>query len=589
MISWAPSVETRPRKDVPAKVKSLALRNDPALSRWPPSTLAQQMAQLSQMVEDISGELALEPLLQRIVERACELIGADDGVIGLYDPPRDAIRTVASYNIPPGQLSAHLRRGQGLTGRVLELDAPIHCRYDELPHPTRAAALAMDMIGMPIRRRGKLIGVFGIGVRPNREFDADADALLAQFARHAGVAIENARRYTLEERRATRLALIVRVAAIIASDPDIDVVLDRAADAIHELLQFENVDIPLVDPADRGVLVVNARAGESRRCNLQDGRRLPITNGVMGAAARERRTQRVDDITLDPRYIPPPGQSPHGAELAVPILFGDEVLGVLNVEGTRAFDELDQQSLEVIAEHLALAIRSTRLFDRSRQLALLEERQRLARELHDNVTQILSSISMISQSLGDTWLKNPVEGARRATRLGELAQMAFGELRGLLKELSPTSDRHEEKAGRKCPMPDGTGLLRQDGLAVAVARVIDAMTPGHMSHCIDFHDYRPQVLAHEEALLRICQEAASNAIRHAGGSVLSVEAGVDEQHAWLRIADDGQGVCARTPPGMGVANMWQRTVMLGGSMRLAANQPRGTLIEVRLPRQDAPT
>src|SRR5687768_15978258 len=149
-------------------------------------------ALLSQMVEEIAGELALEPLLARIVERACVLIGADDGAIGLYDPEVDAIRTAASFAIPEAQLHAVLPRGHGLTGRVLELDAPVRCRYRDLPHPTRTAALDMDMIGMPIRVRGELGGVFGIGAWPPRGLGPDAEQLLDTFARHAGVAIDNA-------------------------------------------------------------------------------------------------------------------------------------------------------------------------------------------------------------------------------------------------------------------------------------------------------------------------------------------------------------------------------------------------------------
>src|SRR3990170_2596643 len=110
--------------------------------------LPSQLELLSQMVEDISSELALEPLLARIVERACNLIGADDGVIGLYVPERDIIRTAANHRIPQTELTAELPRGHGLTGRVLELDAPFRGYYDELPRPTRPAPPGMYVIGM---------------------------------------------------------------------------------------------------------------------------------------------------------------------------------------------------------------------------------------------------------------------------------------------------------------------------------------------------------------------------------------------------------------------------------------------------------
>jgi signal transduction histidine kinase len=552
-----------------------------------PADLLRQMALLSQMVEEISGELSLEPLLSRIVERACRLIGADDGVIGLYVPELDVIRTAASYNIPAEQLSPVLARGHGLTGRVLEMDAPVRVRYGDLPHPVRAAAVAMDMIGMPIRDGDRLIGVFGIGARAGRTLDPGAEALLEQFARHAAVAIGNAHRYAFEQRRAARFALIVRVAGIAASGPEIDTLLQRAADAIHEHLDYPSVDIPLIDPEDPETLVIRIRGGHYKTMIDREDR-LPVSRGVMGAAVRERRSQLVTDVASDPRYVLPPGVRRPMGELAVPILHGDEVLGVLNVEGERSFDDLDRQSLEVIAEHLALAIHGGRLFDQSRQLALLEQRRQLARELHDNVTQILSSISMISQSMADAWSHDPAEGAHRAARVSQLSQMAFSELRELLKELTPTPPLRGVTPSRLAQVPISVVQLHQRGLATTAERLVRAMLPEGIGHCVDFGRYRAQSLEHEEALLRICQEAASNAIRHADARTIEIAAGVDDTHAWLRVEDDGRGISARTPPGMGVANMWQRLLALGGQLQIAARRPTGMRIEARLPRQDRP-
>jgi len=392
-----------------------------------------QLELLSQMVEEISGELALEPLLARLVERACKLIGADDGAIGLYVPERDIIRTAASHAIPGAQLHAELPRGHGLTGRVLELGKPVRCRYGDLPHPSRTAAREMNMIGMPIMSRGELIGVFGIGAWPPKQLGDAEQALLEHFARHAAVAIVNARRYADEQRRAARFAMIARVAGLIASETELDQLLQRAADSIHELLGFASVDIPLLEPPDMQTLVIRVRGGEYKK-RIHHVDRLPISSGIMGAAARTRRTQLVNDVAADPRYVTPPGVPRAGAELAVPMTYDDEVLGVINVEGDERFDELDLMSLGVVAEHLAVAIHNARLKEQSQRLAVLEERQRLARELHDNVTQILSSISLMAQSLSAAWGKDPRDGERRAARLGQLAQMAFDEMRALLAQ-----------------------------------------------------------------------------------------------------------------------------------------------------------
>ncbi len=532
-----------------------------------------QLDLLSQMIEDISGELALDPLLARIVERACHLIGADNGAIGLYVPERDAVRTAASYNIPAEKLQAWLPRGHGLTGRVLELDAPVRCRYGELPHPSRDDAAPMHAIGMPIRNRGRLVGVFGIGSFADEPLGDDAVALLDLFARHAAIAIDNARRYAGEQRRAARFALISRVAGIIASAPELDSLLQRAADAIHELLDYQNVDIPLVDPDDPDTLVISARGGEyKRRIRYVD--RLPVARGIMGAAVRERRTQLVNDVRGDPRYVLPPGVKTPLAEMAVPILHGERALGVLNVEGDQPFDALDRISLEIVAEHLGTAIVNARLFQDSRQLAVLEERQRLARDLHDNVTQIVSSMNLIAQSLSEAWQRDPADAERRAARLGELARLGFAELRAMLRQLSPQ---------RQC---DAEGKTHPPALQLRLQRLLQAMVPPYVSLVLDIRDIPPQADACEEALLRVCQEAVSNAVRHAAPSRVEVAVSVVGSELQLRIGDDGRGIGRSRSEGMGIGNMRQRLAELGGSLHIQKRRPSGTLLTACLPRLD---
>ncbi len=534
-----------------------------------------QLDLLSQMIEDISGELALDPLLARIVERACHLIGADNGAIGLYAPERDAVRTVASYNIPAAQLQTWLPRGHGLTGRVLELDAPVRCRYGELPHPSRDDAAPMHAIGMPIRNRGRLVGVFGIGSFGAEPLDDDAVALLDLFARHAAIAIENARRYAGEQRRAARFALISRVAGIIASAPELDSLLQRAADAIHELLDYQNVDIPLVDPDDPDTLVISARGGEyKRRIRYVD--RLPVGRGIMGAAVRERRTQLVNDVHSDPRYVLPPGVRAPLAEMAVPILHGDRALGVLNVEGDQPYDALDRISLEIVAEHLGTAIVNARLFEDSRQLAVLEERQRLARDLHDNVTQIVSSMSLLTQSLEGAWQRDPAEAARRSARLGELARLACAELREMLRELAPPAAASTSMAAQVAPPPQP--------LPERLAQLLQAMVPPHIQLSLETDRLPARAAAHDDAIVRICQEAVSNAVRHAAPAHIHVSFDVEEGGCLrLRVDDDGSGMPAHVPHGMGLGNMRQRLHELDGTLQIRRRRPHGTAIVARLP------
>jgi two-component system NarL family sensor kinase len=403
-----------------------------------------------------------------------------------------------------------------------------------------------------------------------------------------------------------RLRLIARIAARMHEEPSLEGLLQGTADAIHDMLGFPNVDIPMLDPDEPFTLVVSVRGGNYKHA-IRQVDRIPVGRGIMGSAVRSRRTELVNDLRHDPRYVCPPGVAPALAELAVPIRVVGEVVGVINVESDEAFDEADRLSIESVADFLGVAIRNLRLVPAAREAAVLIERQRLARELHDNVTQILSSISLLTQTIDSAWQRDPAEGSRRIARLSELAQTAFVEMRMLLRELSPPTGAPIDASGRSSAAPPaspataayvppaiskrsrtvaGLERLKEHALPGALERMLAVMLPEELEVRLESPDYVPQTLTHEEALYRICQEAASNVIRHAQARTLRVTATVTPEHAVLRVADDGRGLSPELRPGIGLSSMRSRIEALGGHFRITPNSPRGTLIEARLPRAD---
>jgi signal transduction histidine kinase len=253
-------------------------------------------------------------------------------------------------------------------------------------------------------------------------------------------------------------------------------------------------------------------------------------------------------------------------------------------------------SMGIVAEHLAVALHNARLNEQSQRLVVLEERQRLARELHDNVTQILSSISLMAQSLTAAWRKDPLDGERRAQRLGELAQMAFGEMRALLRELMPGEGLRDEEppgdaskgvARNAAQLQVLAGaLLEQHGLETAVTRLLPVMVPGNLGLHLDFRDYAPQAVRHERALLRVCQEAVSNVIRHAEAGRVAIVVRADGTRVHLEVADNGRGVADDAARGFGLASMERRLAELGGSLEVGPRVPQGTLLRATIPRDD---
>jgi signal transduction histidine kinase len=552
---------------------------------------------LLSFIESISGELELRPLLTRILRAACELIGADHGTIGLVDEKRRVVRTEAIYNMPADEMGAEMPAGVGIAGRVLVTGDPIVLnRYGDIETPSRLDTLENPVIGMPIAWHGRMIGFFGIGVhaeqvlaegRPVHRFtDKDLDSL-AVFARHAAIAIVNARRYAWEQHRTERLRLIARIGGIITSSLRLPELLQAAADAIHELLGYANVAIPLIESGDPDMLVLGTTGGHYRNL-IRDEFRMPVTEGIMGAAARTGEVVLVNDVASDPRHVPTPGANGIRAELAVPIKLGDRVLGVLNVESPDTLSEDDAASLQIVADQLAVGIDNARLYERGQRLAVLEERQRIARDLHDSVTQQIFAMKLIAETLASASRRDPDEAVRRSERLTELTRTALAEMRALVAELRPDDDL----AG--APAASGIAMLRQKGLVAAIRRHADEVAADAIEVGIDAETYNGQPRASEEALYRIAQEALSNAVKHAGASRITIRLSADSSAVRLSVRDDGAGfdphVIERRDDsddsregGYGLTTMRERAHALGGVLDIRSSPGRGTVVEAAIP------
>jgi signal transduction histidine kinase len=556
--------------------------------------LLRQRESVRAVVETISGELELQPLLESILRHACELIGAEHGTLGLVDPDRDLVRTAAGYRMPPGEAGAEMPRGVGLAGAVLERGIPIVLeRYDALPSPTQADFADHSVIGMPIEWDGRMIGFLGVG-SGSRRLGAEEAETLGLFARPAAIAIANAWRYEDERQRADRMALVARVARLVTADLRLDELLQRAADAIHELLGFPNLAIPLIDPEEPGMLSLSVKGGSYKRL-IPGEYRIPITTGLMGEAARTRQTVMVNDVTVDARYLPTPGSASARAELAVPIVLGERVLGVVNVERDEPFCDEDAAIVGVIADQLAVAIDNARLYASAQQVAVLEERQRLARELHDAVTQHLSSLTLIAQTLGPAYDRSREEGESRARRLVDLSQVALDEMRLLLSELRPRG-RPSNGQG-DAPAGSARARLRHYGLAEALALLANEVSCDALpvDAELDRHVSRP--IAEEEALYRIAQEALSNVVKHAGATAARLGLATDGRATVLTVTDDGIGFTTSVEQtgehavqmgGLGMLTMRERATAIGGTIRIDAAPGLGTTVEVIVPHDAEP-
>ena len=384
--------------------------------------LREQQA-LRAVIESISAEVELRPLLTRIVCHACELLEAEEGAIGLYDAERFCVRIEAVHAMPVEELGAEFAAGDGLTGHVLATRRPVVAEaYRQLPRPLRADRADHAVLGVPIEWRGQLIGVFGLGALPPRRFNEQDVEALTLFARYAAIAIDNAQRY-LQERE-------------------------------------------------------------------------------------------------------------HGL--------------------------------------------------RGQHLAALEERHRIARELHDSVSQQIFSISLQAQAVAAAWRRDPAEGERVVDSLVRSCRAAQVEMRALLQELRPPGERSVEETTRELSLPPLLRVRRQ-GLPAALGQYLDQVATEGVDVTVDAMAYRPQQPEVEEALFRIAQEALHNVFKHARAHRARVRL-VAGSGVILEVSDDGIGLGGSVRgSGLGLLSMRERAKAQGGTFELQSRPGEGTTVRVTLP------
>lgn len=301
---------------------------------------------------------------------------------------------------------------------------------------------------------------------------------------------------------------------------------------------------------------------------------LPRTHGLLGSLLASTSPYRTDDVSADPRFTWWPDAHPSMRSfLGVPIVFKGDVIGALyladKVDGPR-FDEADERVITVLAAHAAVAMEQARLYEASRELSIVEERNRLARELHDATVQTLFSLSLTVDTIGALVRSDPQAAEAELARARELVQAAMTELRSLVFELRPPALGTD---GLVATLRKQLALVERTHGLEAVLAVTGGGGLGQVT---------------ETALFRILQEALNNSIRHAGARRIDVAIGLRPDRVSVAIADDGVGfepdtraIRARR---LGLTSMRERAQAMGGTLAITSAPGSGTVVRVEVPR-----
>jgi signal transduction histidine kinase len=300
---------------------------------------------------------------------------------------------------------------------------------------------------------------------------------------------------------------------------------------------------------------------------------LPRTHGLLGAMLESPEPYRTLDIRTDPRFRGwwPRAHPTMRSFLGVPIVARGGIIGAFYLTdkvGADAFDDRDQELIEMLAAHAAIGIENARLWERSRELSVVEERNRVARELHDSVTQNLFGVVLAAEAAATLLDRDPDEARQQLGRVQELARAGMEELRSLIFELRPAALADE---GLAATLRKHLAVLRRVHHQDIALKVAGAPRPGG---------------ANDGDVFRIAQEAVHNAVRHADADHIRVGLQARNGHLVLTVDDDGVGFdpgeAAMRARRLGLTSMEERAKALGGVLTIASRPGAGTKVRLEL-------
>jgi nitrate/nitrite-specific signal transduction histidine kinase len=539
-----------------------------------------QVAALQETTTAVASTLELDELLTLITQQATTLLQADAGILNLVDWDENEDKVVAAAGLATFMIGRHGPLTDTLSGWVALHNQPTISNQvqddsradkhalgwfvEEAQRKVQSAAAA------PLSIKGQVMGTLVIIDKQggNVEFgQADLDLLVA-FANQAATAIDNARLFESEQRRAEQFRVVTEMGHRITSILDVDELLQEIVRLLKETFGYSLITIGVIE-GDEVIFKAGTKTGWPEPQFLPPSLKLGA-QGITAWVAATGEPVLAPDVRQEPRYTFWSEAGETRSELTVPLKTKGGTIGVLNVESDQlnAFDESDMEVLQSLANQAAIAIENARLYEQAQQAAIVEERGRLARELHDSVTQSLYSLTLLAEAGQRLAKSGDVERAREyLNRLGEIGQQSLKEMRLLVYELRPLA-------------------LREEGLVGALNQRLDAVErrAGVEAHLvIEGKLELPENV--EEALYRIAQEALNNALKHAAPTSVEVSIRADGKHVELEVADDGQGFdldAAGTGGGMGLISMRERAERLGGTLQVISATGEGTKVKVCL-------
>ncbi len=526
----------------------------------------------------VSSELSLEALLHRLVEAAAELTGARYAALGVIDASGSELEQFVTHGVDAETRAeiGSLPRGRGILGVLIREATPL--RLHDLAEDPRSVGfppahpVMRSFLGVPILLRGVAYGNLYLTEKQGGEdFTEEDEELVTLLAGQAAVAIENARLYEASNRWSRQLQSLEEVGNALATEMDLERLLDLVVRRLRELVGARVVALTL--PSGDDELRFAAVAGEGAE-DLR-GETISRSGSKSGKVFARRRSERIDSLIDDPE-VQQEVTSRFGARTGmwVPLIARDRAIGVLGIhdkeDDDARFSDDDLRLAETFAARAAVAVELSQRVaqDAFRRVVQAQEleRRRLAHELHDETGQALTSILLGLKPLEEALSDHPARAA--LAELREHVVAALQDVRRLAVELRPA-------------------VLDDFGLVAALERLTESFAE-QTGIRVDFHSALGESRLPgevETALYRVVQESLTNIVKHAKAVGVSVSLARRESAVAAVIEDDGAGFDPRAvrEGGVGLLGMRERLALIDGRLEIESRPGAGTTLVAEVP------
>lgn len=507
-------------------------------------------------------DLELEQVLRHLAEAAVSLVNAQYGALGVID--RDGLLEQFIHVGMPVEVAkeiGHLPEGHGILGAVIQSEHPI--RLEDLGSDPRSVGFPAKhppmrtFLGVPIRVRGEIFGNLYLTNRADGTFTDEDEELVLALASTAAIAIDNARRFE-ESRRMQRLSSALAEITAALLSPDAGDVFGVLAERVASLVAADLVCIVIPDPLTDRFRIETARGTGAESL---EGADVPDANSVVSRAMETGGVVGADGaagaLSDDPQLA-------GGSTVAVPLIIAGVSAGALcvtRISDGRRFSPEDLSTLSEFAAQAGLALALAQARTDRQRLELIEDRARIARDLHDNVIQRLFGTGLGLQALA---AKIPAHAESIAAQVGEI-DAAIADFRTAvftLQASDPGSVRH-----RLLDVANELAPLLENSPRIAFAGPVDLLVTGTLA----------------DDVVAVVRESLSNIARHARATVAEVGVSVSDSHVTIVVDDDGVGIPAQLPRTSGTANLATRAHKHGGVCQIEARSTGGTRVRWHVP------